>query len=269
MGLPGVMLPHTEVRVVHSRHTGSDYQISVAMPFHYDDRPDQRWPVIYVLDGNLYFGLVVDMVRAMNIRVEFCDELPDAFVVGIGYPVEGSLSTMLHEVMHRRLADFLPRRDEGAEAFIQESFPLPTPSARSGRAAAFLRFLQEELVPVLDEAYRVDPEDRTLLGHSWGATFAFYTLFRKPRLFRRYVIVSSGADPEDEANYARDHDDLAARVHVVMERSEPEVANLERLLHNLEARRYSGLGLSHELLDRTHCAIVAPAFQAGLVEVFT
>jgi hypothetical protein len=36
--------------------------------------------VIYVLDANLYFGLVVDMVRAMNIRVDFCNELPDAVV---------------------------------------------------------------------------------------------------------------------------------------------------------------------------------------------
>jgi hypothetical protein len=40
------------------------------------------------------------MVRAMNIRVDFCNELPDAFIVGIGYPVTGSLGEMLHQVMH-------------------------------------------------------------------------------------------------------------------------------------------------------------------------
>ena len=60
----------TEVRVIHSASTDSDYQISVALPYHYDQESDGVWPVIYVLDANLYFGLVVDMVRAMNIRVE-------------------------------------------------------------------------------------------------------------------------------------------------------------------------------------------------------
>lgn len=95
-------MPGSEVRVIRSMSTDTDYQISVALPYHYDDDPDKVWPVIYLLDGNLYFGLVVDMVRAMNIRVDFCNELPDAFIVGIGYSIEGSLSAILHDVMHRR-----------------------------------------------------------------------------------------------------------------------------------------------------------------------
>lgn len=268
MSRPGAVLPATEVRVMHSANTGSDYQISVALPYHYDDRPDQVWPVIYVLDANLYFGLVVDMVRAMNIRVEFCNELPDSFIVGIGYPVEGSLSTILHEVMHRRLRDFLPERDPDAEEFIQQSFPVSTPAV-AGQAPAFWRFLHEELIPLIESEYRADPGDRALLGHSWGATFAFYTLFREPHVFRRYVIASSGPNMADETTYAREHDTLPVRLHVVMEKSDSEVANLERFLGHLESREYVGLEVSYELMDRTHCAIVAPAFQAGLVAVFS
>ena len=152
--------------MIHSASTDSDYQIS-ALPYHYDDQPDKVWPVIYVLDANLYFGLVVDMVRAMNIRVEDCNELPDAFIVGIGYPVEGSLSAILHEVMHRRLRDFLPDRDPDAEEFIQQSFPVASP-ALAGRRQRSGRFLHHELVPLIESEYRADPDDRTLLGHSWG-----------------------------------------------------------------------------------------------------
>jgi len=262
MDRPRAVLPATEVRVVHSASTDSDYQISVALPYHYDDNSDKVWPVIYVLDANLYFGLVVDMVRAMNIRVEFCNELPDAFIVGIGYPVEGSLSTILHEVMHRRLRDFLPDRDQDAETFIQQSFPVASP-ALAGQAAAFWRFLYQELVPLIESEYRADSGDRTLLGHSWGATFALYTLFRDPRVFRRYVIASSGPNFDDEATYARDHDRLPVRLHVVMEESDSEVANLQRFLDLLASREYAGLEVSHQLVDCTHCAMVAPAFQAG------
>jgi uncharacterized protein len=268
MGRAAAVLPATEVRVVRSSHTETDYQISVALPYHYDDRSDHVWPVIYVLDANLYFGLVVDMVRAMNIRVEFCNELPDALIVGIGYPVEGSLSTILHEVMHRRLRDFVPDRDPDGEEFIQQNFPVAIP-ALAGQAAAFWSFLHQELVPLIESEYRADPADRTLLGHSWGGTFAFYTLFREPRVFHRYVIASSGANPEDEAAYAREHDQLPVRLHVVMEQSDSEVANLQQFLGVLASRDYGGLEVSHQLLDCTHCAIVAPAFQAGLVAVFS
>jgi hypothetical protein len=124
---PLASIPATEVRLVHSAVAQQDYLISIALPFHYAEHPEKVWPVIYLLDANLYFGLVVDMVRAMNIRVTFCNELPDAFIVGIGYPVTGSLAEMLHQVMHLRLRDFVRAREEGGEQFIQENFPLPDP----------------------------------------------------------------------------------------------------------------------------------------------
>ena len=191
MNRPAAVLPATEVRVIQSAIADSDYQISVALPYHYDDEADKVWPVIYVLDSNLYFGLVVDMVRTMNIRVEDCNELPDAFIVGVGYPVEGSLSTILHEVMHRRMRDFLPDRDRDAEDFIQQHFPVTSP-ASAGNAAAFWKFLHQGLIPLIESEYRADPGDRTLLGHSWGATFALYTLFKDPRVFHREGALATG-----------------------------------------------------------------------------
>ncbi len=145
---PLASIPATEVRVVHSAVARQDYLVSVALPFHYAEHSEKVWPVIYVLDANLYFGLVVDMVRAMNIRVDLCNELPDAFVVGIGYPVTGSLAEMLHQVMHLRLRDFVRARDEGGEQFIQENFPVPDPIT-SGNAGPFLHFLQQELIPLI------------------------------------------------------------------------------------------------------------------------
>jgi len=124
--------------VVHSAVAGRDYEILVALPYHYRPQTEKRWPGIYLLDANLYFGLVVDMVRAMNIRVEICDELPDAFVVGIGYPVEGSLAESLHQVMHLRLRDFLASRELESEQFIQDHFPLthPTESGDADRSCS-------------------------------------------------------------------------------------------------------------------------------------
>jgi predicted alpha/beta superfamily hydrolase len=266
---PLASIPATEVRVVHSAVAQQDYLVSVAVPFHYAEHLEKVWPVIYVLDANLYFGLVVDMVRAMNIRVDFCNELPDAFIVGIGYPVTGSLGEMLHQVMHLRLRDFVRVREEGFEQFIQENFPVPNPIT-SGNAGPFLQFLQQELIPLIESDYQADPADRTLLGHSWGADFTLYTLFQQPRLFQRYVAASPEPNLDDEQDYAVHHDSLPVRLHLVVEdMKDQDIANLESFISRLESRRYSGLTLTHQVIaNSTHCAVVPPAFQAGLVAVF-
>src|SRR4029079_19254087 len=75
--LPLAAIPATEVRVLPSAMANQAYLISVALPFGYDEHLDKTYPVVYLLDANLYFGMVVDMVRAMNIRIPVCDELPD------------------------------------------------------------------------------------------------------------------------------------------------------------------------------------------------
>jgi hypothetical protein len=274
---PLATIPATEVRTLRSAIVDQEYLISVALPFHYADRPDKTYPVIVVLDGNLYFGLVVEMVRAMNIRVLFCNELPDAIIVGVGYPTNGSLAESHAQVMHLRMRDFLPVRGADAEAFIQEHFPIPN-SVASGEASRFLQFIEHELLPMLESEYRIDAADRTLLGHSWGGLFALYALFQQPRLFQRYVVVSpdlpygNGVMLDYEEKYADQHDSLAVRLYLAY--GEPEVNDYERpilkaFLSILEKRQYAGLALTHQIIPNcTHCAVVAPAFQAGLVTVF-
>jgi predicted alpha/beta superfamily hydrolase len=49
-------IPATEARLVHSAVAQQDYLIWVALPFHYAEHPEKVWPVIYLLDANVYFG---------------------------------------------------------------------------------------------------------------------------------------------------------------------------------------------------------------------
>jgi len=270
-------IPATEVRTIHSSVVNQDYLISVALPFHYGDFLEKRYPVIYVLDGNLYFGMVVDMVRAMNIRLSFCNELPDAIIVGIGYPTSGSLAESHAQVMHHRMRDLLPVMDEGAEQFIQENFPVPH-HVDSGMADRFSQFIRQELIPWIESEYRAEPADRTLLGHSWGGLFALYMMFHQPRLFQRYVVVSpdlpfgNGVLLDYEQRCASQNADLRLRLYLAY--GEPELNDYQLpffkpFLNALEGRRYAGLKLTYQTFANcTHCAVVAPAYQAGLVAVF-
>ena len=55
--------------------------------------------------------------------------------------------------------------------------PTKTPrEASSGGAAAFLDFLEHELIPFVDHTWRSVPADRGLLGHSYGGLFAICAL---------------------------------------------------------------------------------------------
>lgn len=275
---PLATIPATEVRTLHSAAVDQDYLISVALPFRYAECPDETYPVVYVLDGDLYFGMVVEMARTLAIRVPFCSEFPDVIVVGVGYPSHGSPAESHAQVMHLRMRDFLPVRDEGAEGFIQDIFPVQERVA-SGGADRFLHFIQHELTPWIDANYRVDPADSTLMGFSWGGEFALTVLFHQPRLFQRYIVASpdlphgNGAVLDFEQAHAQQHADLP--VHLYLAYGEPEVNDyerpfLERFLEALNSRSYAGFTLTYELIPKyDHCAVVAPAFLAGLVAVFS
>ena len=267
--LPPAAIPGSEAMVVRSALADDDYLISVALPFRYEDEPDRLWPVIYVLDGNLHFGLVVDMVRFMNIRVEFCDELPDAIVVGIGYPSSGSLSGMHHRVMHLRMRDFVLEREEGGEDFMQAHFPIAR-RIPSGNGLRFMQFIRQEVLPLVEGRYRADPADRTLLGHSMGANFALHTLFREPGLFRRCVAASFDALLQEEQAFAERSSSLPVRLHLVWEgRDEEEIEQGRPLGDRLAGRGYEGLVMTQEVLATSHCAMVPHAFQSGLIQVFS
>jgi predicted alpha/beta superfamily hydrolase len=269
MGTPDLAsIPATETRLVHSASANDDYLISIALPFHYKERTEQNWPVIYVLDGNLHFGLVVDMVRFMNIRVGFCNELPDALVVGIGYQVSGTLTETLHQVMHLRLRDFTLERDEGGEAFMQEHFPIADPFP-SGEALRFMKFIKSEVIPMVEAEYRADRTDRTLLGHSYGANFALSTLFEEPGLFQRCVAASFDPLLEEERHFAGRGDALPVRLHMVWEgQSKEELGSAGALVDQIASRGYAGLRLTSQTIASTHCAMVPFAYQSGLIQVF-
>lgn len=271
MTFPLVSIPETEMRIMRSEVVGQEYCISIALPASYHDQSDKIYPVIYLLDANLYFGMVTEMVRAMNIRVPFCDELPDAIIVGIGYLASGSLAATHAQVMHLRMRDFLPEASEWGEKFMQEHFPIPN-HIGSGGAAHFLQFIHQELVPMIESEYRADPTNRILMGHSWGGNFAFYTLFHQPHLFQRYVVVSPDLPFDDEQEYADQHNGLPARMYLaagVPELNEQGLSRFHSFVDTVKRRRYAGFTLTHQLIANcTHCAVVAPAFQAGLSEVF-
>ena len=141
-----------ESNVLNERRT-----IVVIPPFNYKDRPDEKYPIVYVLDpgNNLFatFGIV-------NYYSDMLKIMPRSIIVGI--------------VSSDREKDYLPA----------PSKEQPT----GGGADKFLRFINSELVTSIDSTYPANSE-RCIIGHSAGGLFAIDALENQPDLFNSFICI--------------------------------------------------------------------------------
>ncbi len=267
-----------QVRLMKSIHTGRDYRIAIGLPHAYpkprikgwpfDDVP-ARWPVVYLLDANWYFGTVNDTIRIM-VRG---GNTTDAIVVGIGYPEDPDFQEAIREQHARRCMDLTPIRSESTEKGWGERVKRPSPT---GDAVNFLKFIKNELIPMVEKEYQVDPSKRTLAGHSQGGLFTAFALLSEPGLFNNYIIGSPSLDYgnrfmfEFEEQFAKKHKQLPANVYLSVGELEEEVddttiTDMLRFAAVLQSRNYKGLSLRKQIFaDLNHCEVIAPSFQAGL-----
>ncbi len=151
-----------ESKVLNERRT-----IVVIPPYNYKDRPDEKFPVVYVLDpgNNLFatFGIV-------NYYSDMLKIMPRMIIVGI--------------VSNDREKDYLPT----------PSKDYPT----GGGADKFLRFINSELVTLIDSAYPANSE-RCIIGHSAGGLFAIYALENQPELFNSFICIDPSLWYDDQS----------------------------------------------------------------------
>jgi uncharacterized protein len=265
-------------RLMKSRRTGRDYRITIGLPHGYPkprikgwpfDAVPARWPVVYLLDADWYFGTVNDTIRIMA----RCGNTTDAIVVGIGYPEDPDFQEAIREQHARRCIDLTPVRDEGTEKRWGEMVRRPSPT---GDAANYLQFIKNELIPMVEKEYQADPSKRTLAGHSFGGLFTAFALLDEPGLFNNYIIGSPSLAYgnrfmfEFEEQFAKRHKRLSANVYLSVGELEEavddtSVTDMLRFAAMLQSRKYKGLSLHKQIFaDLNHCEVIAPSFQAGL-----
>jgi len=151
---------------IESVHTGEAYEIQVLLPENYDE--SRSYKVAYILDGYYHFDYL---------RSEFTEQsyLEDVIFVGIFYrdyplPIargseNESISTLINnsgEISRLRTVDFMyPENLDGG----------------GGGGLNFYAFLETELIPLIDQTYSTDTNNRTIMGHSFGAYFVMFQMF--------------------------------------------------------------------------------------------
>ena len=150
---------------IKSQVLGEERTILVRLPPGYAARTGERFPVLYMTDGDAHIqhtsGTVAFLAR--NAR------MPEMIVVGISNT--------------DRTRDLSPTRVERLPGNPNVRFPT------SGGADKFLQFIETELIPHVESKYRTLPF-RALAGHSLGGLFAIHAMVSKPELFNSYIAVS-------------------------------------------------------------------------------
>ena len=167
-GGTSVTVPRATQYDITSRINGQTYRVMVATPFRAD--PGKAYPVLYVLDGNQYFGTATEtLTRQSTLR-----NVAPAIIVGIGYPTEDP-----QEVFRLRAFDLTLSASKD-----------PKEVNKFGGADAFVRVLEEEIRPFIMSRYNVDPAHQVIWGQSLAGLTVLRVLFRKPDAFSTYILSS-------------------------------------------------------------------------------
>jgi uncharacterized protein len=159
-------VPRAKQYDITSKINGLKYRVMVSTPRNADS--GKRYPVFYILDGNWYFLPAVGIVPDMS------HDLLTPIFVGIGYPTEDG-----KEIDRRRTLDLTPPG--------KQKDPLGIPT---GGGDDFIRVLLEEIKPLVETWYKVDPERQIIYGKSYGGLLVTHLLFVHPDAFQTYLISS-------------------------------------------------------------------------------
>lgn len=134
--------------------------LSIYFPPSYYENPQQKFPVLYILDGDYNFRYVTGLIE---LEGGISETIPEMIVVGIS--------------------------GKGSPQYLKNCKPKIPGIKDSGNADSVGLFIKKELIPYIQQQYKAD-DYRILAGHSIGGLFVINTALRNPHLFNQYIAIS-------------------------------------------------------------------------------
>jgi len=242
-----------EVKALHSKLMDQELELYIKLPWRYD-RNDIAYPVLFTTDGNRSFPLYSTMSLIYETPGSGTQEI---VIVGVGYKTDSDRIRGLVQWAAWRTRDLTPVRREAVEQYWNERLSAllggEELSVKSGEASLFLRSLQEEIIPFVEENYRLTSTHRGLAGYSDGGLFTLYALFHAPDLFTQYFVGSPTMYDqlfEYEEHYAATHHDLKAKLFISVGGLESDLLEpIQRMADRLRSRGYPGLELVTQVFE--------------------
>ena len=146
---------------------GEERAYWVYLPASYNDSTyaPQRYPVLYLLDGDVHFHSASGVVAFMSTVIQ----IPQLIIVAIPNT--------------NRTRDLTPTHSKIGEDGKELAFLKPSSGGNT-----FLQFIRDELFPEIESTYRTLPY-RILVGHSLGGLLALHALLDAPEMFQSYIAI--------------------------------------------------------------------------------
>ncbi|MEG8947882.1 alpha/beta hydrolase [Rosettibacter firmus] len=174
-----------------SENVKDTFQIDISFPESYSKNTNQKYPVLFLTDGNWRRDQHKTIHELSKQKV-----IKELVIVGIGYP-----DSYNPNIIRKR--DLIEHADK------------------------FLNFICDELIPHIENKYRVTNE-RTLWGSSFGGFFGMYALFnyvdKTKNVFNNYIIVSPAA--KEKTFYNNQYLDLFDLEKILYSRTKELEVNL-------------------------------------------
>lgn len=162
--------PPSETVTIHSKVLNEDRKIYIHRPKPDSANVDERFAVMYVLDGENHFELLAqyaDYLSRPDVRA-----MPKMIIVGIPNT--------------QRRRDLTPTVSITDYAGKPDTIKKMEPS---GGNEKFLKFISTELIPAIDQHYKTQSY-KIFAGHSFGGLAAINCMLTHPNMFDAYVAVS-------------------------------------------------------------------------------
>ncbi|NNF36025.1 MAG: alpha/beta hydrolase [Saprospiraceae bacterium] len=170
-----------KIDIVKSQILNESKEIYVQIPSDYDPNSDRKYPVVYILDGDVMLPALINVHEFY-----FGGFMPEMILVGI--------------------ANKENRTRDLTIPLINTAERMP-PNYEHGEADQFLKFIAEELIPYVESNYPVT-SFRTLIGHSYGGQFTINALLKNPALFTNYLAIDPSLDWDDQRMLSMGRDSL-------------------------------------------------------------
>lgn len=145
-------------------------QVTIYLPPGYDDRPERRYPVLYMQDGqNLFDDVLAFGGRSWRLR----DAADDAIAARTASPM---IIVGIDHTGEARVHEYTPTFDESQNA--------------GGKADDYARLLLDEIKPLIDAHYRTHPADNAIGGSSLGGLVSMHLALKHPQVFRKALVMS-------------------------------------------------------------------------------
>ncbi|WP_440121802.1 alpha/beta hydrolase-fold protein [Tenacibaculum sp. Ill] len=246
---------------IKSEILNSDREISIYLPNSYNNNDYVNYPVIYLLDGRKFFHPFTGAVTQMS--SDASPQIPEMIVVGIT-----SQDRLKDSSPTRSMIGYSGKEEKGLEI--------------SGGANDFIKFIEKELIPYIDNNYRTN-NYRIFSGYSFTGLPILHALFTKPELFNSYLVIDFSAWWDNEVSlknlekFFKEYNGTYKDVYIAtVDRVEntvyPEKANLTwRFIQKFEQLHPYNIGLGYKKYgykEENHHTMPLVSFMDGMKYLF-